>query len=43
MRMKDEIAEMKAGKKHEDVSETTGYNHGLRDGWIHALEWMEGD
>jgi len=43
MKTDEQIREMKAAKKHEDPTEEPGYNHGVRDGWIHALDWMLGD
>jgi len=36
-----EIDEMLMAKKQEDPDKVEGYAHGLKDGWIHALEWFK--
>ena len=37
-----EIDEMLSAKKHEmPIDSIQGYNHGLKDGWLHALKWFK--
>ena len=43
MRTEEEIAEMKAAKKQEEPERVKSYEEGLRNGWLHALDWMVKD
>jgi len=43
MKTEEQIKEMKAAKGHEEPRTTKSYDEGVRDGWIHALNWMMGD